>query len=70
MYISRHAQALAAVKPYTHWLSQFYNESANQPEHRQKFTELITTLLDALACHFEESVSSHQNNAKIVKYKL
>ncbi|XP_053382045.1 exportin-6-like [Mercenaria mercenaria] len=52
----RHAQALAAIKPFAHWLSQFYAESQNYPDQRQKFTDLITTLLDAITCLFEEQI--------------
>ncbi|XP_052781970.1 exportin-6-like isoform X2 [Mya arenaria] len=52
--IEVHAQTLAAIKPYSHWLAQFYSESASYPEQRQKFTELISTLLDAISCLFEE----------------
>ncbi|WAQ95777.1 XPO6-like protein, partial [Mya arenaria] len=54
VFIERHAQTLAAIKPYSHWLAQFYSESASYPEQRQKFTELISTLLDAISCLFEE----------------
>ena len=52
----RHAQALAAIKPFAHWLSQFYAESQNYPDQRKKFTDLITTLLDAMTGLFEEQV--------------
>ncbi|XP_045213258.2 exportin-6-like [Mercenaria mercenaria] len=54
--IEVHAQALAAIKPFAHWLSQFYAESLNYPDQRQKFTDLITTLLDAITCLFEEQI--------------
>lgn len=54
--IEVHAQALAAIKPFAHWLAQFYAESQNYPDQRQKFTDLITTLLDAITCLFDEQI--------------
>ena len=56
--VFRHAQALAAIKPYAHWLAQFYSESTQFPEQRQKFTDLVTTLLDAVVGLFDEQVST------------
>lgn len=54
--IEVHAQALAAIKPFAHWLSQYYTESLRYPEQRQKFTDLITTLLDAITCLFDDQI--------------
>jgi hypothetical protein len=53
----RHAQALAAIKPFAHWLSQFYAESQNYPDQRKKFTDMVSTLLDAITGLFEEQVN-------------
>ncbi|XP_060583375.1 exportin-6-like [Ruditapes philippinarum] len=54
--IEVHAQALAAIKPFAHWLSQFYAESQNYPDQRKKFTDMVTTLLDAITGLFEEQI--------------
>ncbi|KAK3752549.1 hypothetical protein QZH41_013414 [Actinostola sp. cb2023] len=47
-FIEVHAQSLAALQAYSHWLSQFYTESHRQQHHQDKFTTLVSTLIDAL----------------------
>ncbi|XP_052267006.1 exportin-6-like [Dreissena polymorpha] len=54
--IEVHAQALAAIKPFCHWLLQFYNESSSYPDQRLKFTEMLTTLLGAVTRLFDQSI--------------
>lgn len=41
----RHAQALAALQAYSHWLAQFYTEVHNQ--NQSQFINLITSAIDA-----------------------
>lgn len=41
----RHAQALAALQAYSHWLAQFYSEVHSQ--NQSQFINLITSAIDA-----------------------
>lgn len=41
----RHAQALAALQAYSHWLAQFYSEV--QSQNQSQFLNLITSTIDA-----------------------
>lgn len=41
----RHAQALAALQAYSHWLAQFYSEVHTQ--NQSQFMNLITSAVDA-----------------------
>lgn len=50
------AQAIASVKAFCHWLSQFYNEVNKEPQMKEKFISRITTLLDALMPLFSSQV--------------
>ncbi|XP_077590273.1 exportin-6 [Stigmatopora nigra] len=43
--IDVHAQALAALQAYSHWLAQFYSEVHNQ--NQSQFVNLITSAMDA-----------------------
>nr|XP_061805166.1 exportin-6-like [Nerophis lumbriciformis] len=43
--IDVHAQALAALQAYSHWLAQFYSEVHNQ--NQSQFVNLITSAVDA-----------------------
>lgn len=45
LFVYRHAQALAALQAYSHWLAQFYNEVHNQ--NQSQFISLITSAVDA-----------------------
>ncbi|EDO42656.1 predicted protein [Nematostella vectensis] len=71
--IEVHAQALAALQAYCHWLSQFYLESQRQQQHHDKFATLVSTIINALipllskevphrvslpACHLLNSLTS------------
>ena len=40
-----HAQALAALQAYSHWLAQFYSEV--QRQNQTRFMSLITSAVDA-----------------------
>lgn len=42
---SRHAQALAALQAYSHWLAQFYSEVHSQ--NQSQFINLVTSAVDA-----------------------
>ncbi|XP_071494224.1 exportin-6-like [Diadema antillarum] len=49
-FVETHAQALAGLKAYSHWLAQFYNETSRQGgRHHQKFVPLVTSLVEAIA---------------------
>lgn len=41
----RHAQALAALQAYSHWLAQFYSEVHSQ--NQSQFINLIKSAVDA-----------------------
>lgn len=41
----RHAQALAALQAYSHWLAQFYSEVHSQ--NQSQFINLIMSAVDA-----------------------
>ena len=43
-----HAQALAAVHAYTHWISQYYSEAQRQGRHHDKFLPLVTNIADGV----------------------
>ncbi|XP_005096518.1 exportin-6 [Aplysia californica] len=48
-FIELHAQSLAAVKAYTHWMSQFYSESLRTNQHQDQFRSMVMTVTEALA---------------------
>ncbi|KAG2456057.1 XPO6 protein, partial [Polypterus senegalus] len=45
--IDVHAQSLAALQAYSHWLAQFYSEVQRQSQAR--FLSLVTTAMDSIA---------------------
>ncbi|KAJ8364159.1 hypothetical protein SKAU_G00129900 [Synaphobranchus kaupii] len=45
--IDVHAQSLAALQAYSHWLAQFYSEV--QRQNQARFVSLVTTAVDAVA---------------------
>lgn len=47
-FIGVHAQAIASVKAFAHWLGQYHSESQRVPEEKEKFVTLISSLLDSL----------------------
>ncbi|XP_071128890.1 exportin-6-like [Mytilus edulis] len=50
------AQAIASVKAFCHWLSQYYNEVNKEPQMKQKFISMMTTLLEAVTPLFSSQV--------------
>ncbi|MGH0120965.1 UNVERIFIED_CONTAM: hypothetical protein FKN15_070157 [Acipenser sinensis] len=69
--IDVHAQSLAALQAYSHWLAQFYSEV--QQQNQERFVSLITSAMDATtpligskvpeklllsACHLLVSIST------------
>lgn len=47
--VVRHAQALAAIKAYAHWLGQLYTESVRTNQEKEQFYQMIVTLVDSMA---------------------
>ncbi|KAK3089908.1 hypothetical protein FSP39_007563 [Pinctada imbricata] len=47
-FVEVHAQSIASVKAYSHWLSQYNAESQREVQEKAKFKTLITTLLNSL----------------------
>lgn len=45
LFCFRHAQALAALQAYSHWLARFYSEVHSQ--NQSQFHNLITSTIDA-----------------------
>lgn len=52
----RHAQAIASIKAFAHWLSQFYSETQKVNLDKDKFSSLISTLLDSIVPMFSKEV--------------
>ena len=52
-----HAQSIASVKAYSHWLSQYCNESLRNAQEKEKFKSLISTLLEAVVPLLSKQVS-------------
>lgn len=48
-FIQVHAQALAAIKAYAHWLGQLYTESVRSNQEKEEFYTMIVTLVDSMA---------------------
>ncbi|KAK2571880.1 Exportin-6 [Acropora cervicornis] len=46
--IEVHAQGLAALQAYCHWMAQYYLETHRQQQHQEKFVALISQAVDAL----------------------
>lgn len=44
--VPRHAQSLAALQAYAHWLAQFYSEVHRQ--NPEQFISLVSTALEAI----------------------
>ncbi|XP_031571842.1 exportin-6-like [Actinia tenebrosa] len=55
--IEVHAQSLASLQAYCHWLSQFYIESHRQQQHQNKFATLVSSAVDALIPLLDKDVS-------------
>ena len=45
----RHAQALAAIKAYSHWLLQLYTESTRINQETDQFYNIVVTLIDTVS---------------------
>ena len=48
-FIELHAQSLAAVKAYSHWMSQFYAESLRTNQHQDNFRSTVMGISEGLA---------------------
>lgn len=46
--IEVHAQGLAALQAYCHWMAQYYLETHRQQQHQEKFVALVSNAVDAL----------------------
>ncbi|GFS20899.1 exportin-6-like [Elysia marginata] len=44
-----HAQSLAAIKAYAHWMSQYYAESERTAQHKSDFHSMIVTVMEAVS---------------------
>ncbi|XP_013401009.1 exportin-6-like [Lingula anatina] len=55
-FIEVHAQALAAMKAYSHWLAEYYVESYKHQEQRQKCEQLIMTVVHTCIPLFEKEI--------------
>ncbi|XP_038064327.1 exportin-6-like isoform X1 [Patiria miniata] len=47
-FIDVHAQSLAALQAFTHWISQFYSEAQRNSRHHDKFVPLVTSIINAV----------------------
>ncbi|CAG5121677.1 unnamed protein product, partial [Candidula unifasciata] len=47
-FIEVHAQSLAAIKAYTHWMLQFYTESLRTNQQKEDFNSMIVTVMEAV----------------------
>ncbi|XP_041473600.1 exportin-6-like [Lytechinus variegatus] len=58
-FVETHAQALAALKAYSHWLAQFYNETSKPgSRHHDKMLPLMTNLVEAIAPELAKQIPS------------
>ncbi|KAK7002625.1 Exportin-6 [Biomphalaria glabrata] len=48
-FIEVHAQSLAAIKAYTHWMSEFYVESLRVNQQKEEFNSLLLTVVHSIA---------------------
>uniref|UniRef100_A0A2C9JQK7 Exportin-1/Importin-beta-like domain-containing protein n=1 Tax=Biomphalaria glabrata TaxID=6526 RepID=A0A2C9JQK7_BIOGL len=47
-FIEVHAQSLAAIKAYTHWMSEFYVESLRVNQQKEEFNSLLLTVVHSI----------------------
>lgn len=52
-----HAQGLAALQAYCHWMAQYYLETHRQQQHQEKFVSLVSNAVDALVPLLNKEVS-------------
>ena len=52
-----HAQGLAALQAYCHWMAQYYLETHRQQHHQEKFVALVSKAVDALVPLLNKDVS-------------
>jgi len=57
IFLHRHAQAIASVKAFSHWLAQYYNESQRVEAEKEKFATILSSLLESLMPLFTTKVS-------------
>lgn len=57
LYCCSHAQGLAALQAYCHWMAQYYLETHRQQQHQEKFVKLISNAVDALIPLLNKEVS-------------
>ncbi|KAK3591325.1 hypothetical protein CHS0354_028435 [Potamilus streckersoni] len=55
-FVEVHAQSLAAVKAYAPWLSQLYMETQQYNQEREKFTNVITLLINSVLPLFSKGM--------------
>ncbi|XP_076441128.1 exportin-6-like [Babylonia areolata] len=48
-FVQVHAQAMAAIKAYAHWLLQLYTESVRTNQEKDQFYNMIVTLVESVA---------------------
>lgn len=60
-FLDSHAQAIASIKAFAHWLSQFYNETHKVNLDKDKFASLVSTLLESIVPMFSKEVQLHYN---------
>lgn len=57
LFLLSHAQGLAALQAYCHWMAQYYLETHRQQQHQEKFVALISQAVDALVPLLNKDVS-------------
>ena len=57
LFLPSHAQGLAALQAYCHWMAQYYLETHRQQQHQEKFVTLISQAVDALVPLLNKDVS-------------
>ncbi|KAK7112089.1 exportin-6-like [Littorina saxatilis] len=56
-FVQVHAQALAAIKAYSHWLLQLYTESTRTNQEKDQFYNMIVTLIESVSPLINKQVS-------------
>ncbi|XP_074647944.1 exportin-6-like [Tubulanus polymorphus] len=55
-FIELHAQSLASLKTFTHWLTQFGSETQQHTQHKDKFVSIVMSHIKVVTPLFEKDI--------------
>ena len=61
-YFCRHAEVLAALQPYTHWMAQLYSEAQQAGHSQAQLSQLLDGYIDVIIPFLSKQVNGKNSH--------